>query len=159
MKSGVRKSGWPMPRLMISRPCAISALARASTAKAFSSPMRSKAAMVRSMRAALRLHAGGRHDRARQSHGVQAAPHEARSLRLLNERGRIGQRVGFVLRHRDRSGGIEEAAVEDARARDRFDDAAERFARERERIALAGLHTVDRVLLAGECEMRRIRRD
>src|SRR3954447_10122301 len=49
MKSGVRKSGWPMPRLMMSRPCAISALARASTAKAFSSPMRSKAAMVLSM--------------------------------------------------------------------------------------------------------------
>src|SRR5262249_9004868 len=49
MKSGVRKSGWPMPRLMMSRPCAISALARASTAKAFSSPMRSKAWIVRSM--------------------------------------------------------------------------------------------------------------
>src|SRR5262249_40160882 len=49
MKSGVRKSGWPIPRLMMSRPCAASALARASTAKAFSSPMRSKAAMVRSM--------------------------------------------------------------------------------------------------------------
>src|ERR1700754_3394152 len=49
MKSGVRKSGWPMPRLMTSRPCAISALARASTAKAFSSPIRSKAEMVRSM--------------------------------------------------------------------------------------------------------------
>src|SRR6185312_4490671 len=46
MKSGVRKSGWPMPRLMMSRPCAASALARASTAKAFSSPIRSKAAMV-----------------------------------------------------------------------------------------------------------------
>src|SRR5664279_960409 len=49
MKSGVRKSGWPMPRLMMSRPCAIRALARASTAKAFSSPMRSKAAIVFSM--------------------------------------------------------------------------------------------------------------
>src|ERR671930_291762 len=49
MKSGVRKSGWPMPRLMMSRPCAASALARASTAKAFSSPMRSNAAMVFSM--------------------------------------------------------------------------------------------------------------
>src|SRR5262249_12289817 len=49
MKSGVRKSGWPMPRLMMSRPWAISALARASTAKAFSSPMRSKAAIVFSM--------------------------------------------------------------------------------------------------------------
>src|SRR5262245_5634789 len=49
MNSGVRKSGWPMPRLMMSRPCAISALARASTAKAFSSPIRSKAALVRSM--------------------------------------------------------------------------------------------------------------
>src|SRR5262245_41001388 len=49
MKSGVRKSGWPMPRLMMSRPCAISALARANTAKAFSSPMRSKAEIVRSM--------------------------------------------------------------------------------------------------------------
>src|SRR5664279_4006360 len=49
MKSGVRKSGWPMPRLMMSRPCAIRALARASTAKAFSSPMRSKAAIVFNM--------------------------------------------------------------------------------------------------------------
>src|SRR3954467_4296838 len=38
-----------MPRLITSRPCAINALARASTAKAFSSPMRSKAAMVLSM--------------------------------------------------------------------------------------------------------------
>src|SRR5690242_496412 len=49
MKSGVRKSGWPMPRLMMSRPCAASILARASTANAFSSPMRSKAAMVFNM--------------------------------------------------------------------------------------------------------------
>src|SRR6185437_9556692 len=49
MKSGVRKSGWPMPRLMMSRPCAASALARASTAKAFSSPIRSNASMVLSM--------------------------------------------------------------------------------------------------------------
>src|SRR5262245_18537889 len=49
MKSGVRKSGWPMPRLMISRPWATRALARASTAKAFSSPMRSKAGTVFSM--------------------------------------------------------------------------------------------------------------
>src|SRR5262249_5503800 len=36
-------------RLMMSRPCAASVVARASTAKAFSSPMRSKAAMVLSM--------------------------------------------------------------------------------------------------------------
>src|SRR5258707_712803 len=49
MKSGVRKSGWPMPRLMMSRPCDMSCMARASTAKAFSSPIRSKAAMVLSM--------------------------------------------------------------------------------------------------------------
>src|SRR3954452_23685359 len=46
MCSGVRKSGWPIPRLMMSCPCAASALAQASTAKAFSSPMRSKAAIV-----------------------------------------------------------------------------------------------------------------
>src|ERR1700722_15578303 len=38
-----------MPRLMMSRPCAASALARANTAKAFSSPMRSKAGTVFSM--------------------------------------------------------------------------------------------------------------
>src|SRR3954451_10973360 len=50
MWSGVRKSGWPMPRLMMSRPWAASALARASTAKAFSSPIRSNAAMVFSIR-------------------------------------------------------------------------------------------------------------
>src|SRR3954470_22814116 len=49
MWSGVRKSGWPMPRLMMSRPWAASAVARASTAKAFSSPMRSKFATVFSM--------------------------------------------------------------------------------------------------------------
>src|ERR1700741_4518269 len=49
MGSGGRKSGWPMPRLMMSLPCAASALARASTAKAFSSPIRSNAAMVLSM--------------------------------------------------------------------------------------------------------------
>src|SRR5262249_17053696 len=50
MCSGVRKSGWPMPRLTMSRPCAASAVARASTAKAFSSPIRSKAEIVFSMR-------------------------------------------------------------------------------------------------------------
>src|SRR3954470_10200140 len=49
MCSGVLKSGWPMPRLMMSRPWAASAFARASTAKAFSSPMRSKFATVFSM--------------------------------------------------------------------------------------------------------------
>src|SRR5215217_4986447 len=49
MKSGVRKSGCPIPRLIMSRPCAASALARASTAKAFSSPIRSNADTVRSM--------------------------------------------------------------------------------------------------------------
>src|SRR5215471_1496043 len=38
-----------MPRLIISRPWAASSVARASTAKAFSSPMRSKAATVLSM--------------------------------------------------------------------------------------------------------------
>src|SRR6185295_9786747 len=42
MCSGVRKSGWPMPRLMMSRPCWLRAVARASTAKAFSSPIQSK---------------------------------------------------------------------------------------------------------------------
>src|SRR5580704_11663214 len=49
MCSGVRKSGWPMPRLMMSRPWAASCVARARTANAFSSPMRSKAAMVLSI--------------------------------------------------------------------------------------------------------------
>ncbi len=44
----------------MSRPCATSALARASTAKAFSSPIRSKAAIVRSMTALLPR---GRHSR------------------------------------------------------------------------------------------------
>src|SRR5438128_8347698 len=38
-----------MPRLMMSRPCWLSAVARASTAKAFSSPIRSKSATVRSI--------------------------------------------------------------------------------------------------------------
>src|SRR4051812_31533855 len=38
-----------MPRLMMSRPWAMRSVARASTAKAFSSPMRSNAAMVLSM--------------------------------------------------------------------------------------------------------------
>src|SRR3954451_7789137 len=55
MKSGVRKSGCPIPRLMMSRPCAASALARASTVKAFSSPMRSNAAMVFSIGSPLSL--------------------------------------------------------------------------------------------------------
>src|SRR5690606_41253925 len=43
------KSGWPMPRLITSLPDCASAVARASTAKAFSSPMRSKAGTVWSM--------------------------------------------------------------------------------------------------------------
>src|SRR6202046_5774650 len=40
---GVLKPGWPMPRLMMSRPWRCNSAALASTAKAFSSPMRSKA--------------------------------------------------------------------------------------------------------------------
>jgi hypothetical protein len=44
---GVAKSGWPMPRLMIERPLASSALARASTSKALSVPSRAmRPAMV-----------------------------------------------------------------------------------------------------------------
>src|SRR6202011_5829657 len=46
MCSGVRKSGWPMPRLMMSRPADCSSVARARTANAFSSPIRSKPAIV-----------------------------------------------------------------------------------------------------------------
>src|SRR5579863_6831463 len=38
MWSGVGKSGWPMPRLIIERPCAASALARARTSNAVSVP-------------------------------------------------------------------------------------------------------------------------
>src|SRR5262249_17389794 len=40
MCSGVEKSGWPIPRLIIERPCASSALARASTSNADSVPSR-----------------------------------------------------------------------------------------------------------------------
>src|SRR5437870_11564950 len=98
MKSGVRKSGWPMPRLMLSRPCAARALARASTAKAFSSPMRSKAAMVRSMGRPLRLHAGRCNDRAVKPDRIEGAAHEPGGFCLLDERGRIGERGGLVLR-------------------------------------------------------------
>ena len=47
--AGVGKSGWPMPRLTMSRPYAASAPARASTAKAFSSPIRLKEGTIRSM--------------------------------------------------------------------------------------------------------------
>src|SRR5215210_3145287 len=43
MCGGVGKSGCPMPRLTMSRPREASSVARASTAKAFSSPMREKA--------------------------------------------------------------------------------------------------------------------
>src|SRR3954454_7246136 len=49
MWGGVGKSGWPMPRLMMSRPWFASSVARASTAKAFSSPMREKAGRTDSM--------------------------------------------------------------------------------------------------------------
>src|SRR5829696_9291907 len=49
MCGGVGKSGWPMPRLMMSRPREASSVARASTAKAFSSPMREKAGTMGSM--------------------------------------------------------------------------------------------------------------
>src|SRR6185437_13662904 len=38
--------GWPMPRLMISRPWRWSSAALANTAKAFSSPIRSKAGLM-----------------------------------------------------------------------------------------------------------------
>src|SRR5207245_4076598 len=100
MKSGVRKSGWPMPRLMMSRPCATSALARASTAKAFSSPMRSKAAMVRSMSCARRRlgrHAGRRDLRGLQSHLVEGAANEAGGLGLFDEAGHESERGRLVL--------------------------------------------------------------
>src|SRR5215831_2534011 len=71
IKSGVRKSGCPMPRLIMSRPCAASALARASTAKAFSSPIRSKAAIVRSIVANLP------HGRCLRKKPRQRLPYEA----------------------------------------------------------------------------------
>src|SRR5262245_55806563 len=61
MWSGVRKSGWPMPRLMIDLPLASKALARASTSKAVSVP----SAFMRAARARLILRRvlreGGRH--------------------------------------------------------------------------------------------------
>src|SRR5271166_2350048 len=43
---GVLKSGCPIPRLMMSRPCRCNSAALASTAKAFSSPMRAKAGLT-----------------------------------------------------------------------------------------------------------------
>src|SRR5882672_474423 len=49
MCSGVRKSGCPIPRLITSCPCAESSDARASTAKAFSSPSRSNPATGRTI--------------------------------------------------------------------------------------------------------------
>src|SRR5260370_3393737 len=58
MNSGVRKSGCPIPRLMMSRPWAARCVARASTAKAFSSPMRSKAATVFNMTTSWRIASG-----------------------------------------------------------------------------------------------------
>src|SRR5205085_10714903 len=58
MWSGVGKSGWPMPRLMIERPCAASAFARASTSKAVSvpsTPMRPAISNMRTLRYGLGL--------------------------------------------------------------------------------------------------------
>src|SRR5690242_19788144 len=75
-----------MPRLMMSRPFATSALARASTAKAFSSPIRSKAAIVRSITALLR---GG----AVPPRGRGGLSNEARSSADQEEK--IKRRQGF----------------------------------------------------------------
>src|SRR6516164_1483331 len=73
MKSGVRKSGWPMPRLMMSRPCAASVVARARTANAFSSPMRSKARTFFSIRS-------------RSPHHCRHQPLDRRRADLLHHR-------------------------------------------------------------------------
>src|SRR5438105_13869197 len=159
MKSGVRKSGWPMPRLMISRPCAASALARASTAKAFSSPMRSKAAMVRSILTVLYLrcrivdpanrlrltmvlwrHPGRRDLRRPQAHLIKRAPHQAGRLGLLDERRHIGERGRLVLGHRHRGGRVEKAAVEGPRSGHDLDEREDGLTRQRDRVDLAGAH-------------------
>src|SRR5262249_51391127 len=98
--------GWPMPRLMMSRPCAASAVARASTAKAFSSPMRSNAAMVCSMcaslpdcptfRPALQPITGGKANAGR----TEKSPGNAPGLLLggASVAGRIGRPVALQLR-------------------------------------------------------------
>src|SRR5262249_55566181 len=70
-----------MPRLMMSRPCAASGMARARTANAFSSPIRSNAATVLSMalpqnRAALEPNRAGNANTARAP-SVQAPSEEA----------------------------------------------------------------------------------
>src|SRR5215471_8442549 len=77
-----------MPRLIMSRPCAASALARASTAKAFSSPIRSKAAIVRSIVANL-----PRERPSRNSRG-DASPNEV--CTSADQAGKIKRRNGFI---------------------------------------------------------------
>src|SRR5215475_10214912 len=90
-----------------------------------------------------RLHAGRRDLRGLEPHGVERAPDEAGGLGLLDERRHRCERGWLVLFDCDRGGRVEEAAVEHARAGQRLDQAADRLARERNGVDLAGPHQRD----------------
>src|SRR5262245_28836060 len=101
-----------------------------------------------------RLHAGRRDLRALEPHGVQRAPDQAGGLGVLDERRHRGERGRLVLIDRDRSGRVEEATIEHARAGQRLDEAADRLARERDSVDLAGAHQRDALVRALDGDRR-----
>src|SRR5262249_18899037 len=101
-----------------------------------------------------RLHAGRRDLRGLEPHGVERAPDQAGSLGILDERRHRRERSRLVLLDRDRGGRVEEAAVEHARAGERLDEAADRLARERDGIDLAGAHQRDAFVRALDGDRR-----
>src|SRR5215213_440245 len=92
MCGGVGKSGWPMPRLMMSRPWRASSVARASTAKAFSSPMREKAGTMDGMadRSLTRPSDGALHV------GMAKIIALEQERRVMRHRGRVGEAIAEV---------------------------------------------------------------
>src|SRR5438128_1125355 len=103
----------------------------------------------------LRLHAGWCDDRSVEADGIEAAAHQAGRLRLLDERGDIGERGRLVFRHRDGGGGTQERVVEHARAGDFRSDAGKRLAAERHGVAFSGEHRGKLLVGARELELDR----
>src|SRR5262245_60557227 len=89
-------------------------------------------------------HPGRRDLRAGEPHVVEGAAYQPRGLCVLDEGAHIDERLRMPLRHRDRGGGIEKAAVEHARTRDLRRQAGQRLAAERDCVCLARTHGGDR---------------
>src|SRR5436309_15333347 len=76
----------------------------------------------------LSLHADRRDLRGLQPHRIERLANEPGAFRVLDECRYGGERGRLVLGDRDRSRGIEKAAVEHTRARERIDEPADGLA-------------------------------